>query len=66
MGKIKHKTKKSAAKRFKITASGKIKMKHSQRSHQAHSKSTKQKRHSRHDAVLSHAMAKRHKYTIHR
>ncbi|MDR3330283.1 MAG: 50S ribosomal protein L35 [Mycoplasmataceae bacterium] len=66
MGKIKHKTKKSAAKRFKITASGKIKMKHSHRSHQAHSKTTKQRRQLRHDTLLSPAMAKRHKYTIHR
>jgi large subunit ribosomal protein L35 len=66
MGKIKHKTKKSAAKRFKVTANGKIMMKHSNRSHQAHCKSTKQKRHSKHDAELSKSMAKRHKYTISR
>ncbi|MDR1991522.1 MAG: 50S ribosomal protein L35 [Mycoplasmataceae bacterium] len=64
MKKIKHKTKKSACKRFKKTASGKIMMKHSHRSHQAHSKTTKQKRHLKHDIQLSSAMSKRHRYTI--
>jgi large subunit ribosomal protein L35 len=64
MGKIKHKNKKSVTKRFKVTANGKIMMKHSHRSHQAHSKTTKQKRHLKHDAHLSSAMAKRHRYTI--
>ncbi|MDR1234524.1 MAG: 50S ribosomal protein L35 [Mycoplasmataceae bacterium] len=64
MGKIKQKTKKSAKKRFKVTASGKIMMKHSHRSHQAHCKTTKQKRHLKHDAQLSHALAKRHRYTL--
>jgi large subunit ribosomal protein L35 len=64
MGKIKHKNKKSAMKRFRVTASGKIKMKHSHRSHQAHCKSTKQKRHLKHDSYLSPSMAKRHRYTI--
>ncbi|MDR2369120.1 MAG: 50S ribosomal protein L35 [Mycoplasmataceae bacterium] len=64
MAKIKHKNKKSATKRFKVSAKGKIVMKHSHRSHQAHSKSTKQKRHLKHDTQLSAAMAKRHRYTI--
>jgi large subunit ribosomal protein L35 len=64
MKKIKQKTKKSAKKRFKVSNSGKIMMKHSHRSHQAHSKSTKQKRHLKHDAQLSSAMAKRHRYTL--
>jgi large subunit ribosomal protein L35 len=64
MSKIKHKNKKSATKRFKVTAKGKIMMKHSHRSHQAHCKTTKQKRHLKHDAQLSPAMAKRHRYTI--
>ncbi|MDR0545790.1 MAG: 50S ribosomal protein L35 [Mycoplasmataceae bacterium] len=66
MKKIKHKTKKAAQKRFKITKSGKIMLRHSHRSHQAHCKTTKQKRQLRHSGQLSSAMAKRHKYTIHR
>lgn len=50
--KIKHKTKKSAAKRLKVTATGKLVRKHSNRSHLAHNKSTKQKRHLKKDAVM--------------
>ncbi|MDR0739525.1 MAG: 50S ribosomal protein L35 [Mycoplasmataceae bacterium] len=64
MGKIKQKTKKSAKKRFKVSSSGKIMMKHSHRSHQAHSKTTKQKRHLKHDVQLTKSMAKRHRYTL--
>lgn len=52
MAKIKHKTKKAFAKRVKVTASGKVVRKHSNRSHLAHNKSTKQKRHLRKDAVM--------------
>jgi large subunit ribosomal protein L35 len=64
MSKIKHKSKKSVTKRMKLTASGKLKIKHSHRSHMAHSKSTKQKRHLRKDGIVSSSMSKRHKYTI--
>jgi large subunit ribosomal protein L35 len=64
MSKIKHKSKKSVTKRMKLTASGKIKMKHSHRSHQAHNKSTKQKRHLRKSGYVSKEMSKRHKYTF--
>ena len=64
MGKIKHKSKKSVTKRIKRTASGKLKGKHSHRSHMAYSKSTKQKRHLRKDGIISDSMSKRHKYTI--
>jgi large subunit ribosomal protein L35 len=62
--KIKRKNKKSVTKRMKVSASGKILMKHTHRSHMAHSKSTKQKRQLKKDAVLTKSMAKRHKYTI--
>ena len=44
MTKIKMKTKKSAAKRFKKTATGKIKRNHSMRSHILTKKSPKRKR----------------------
>ncbi|MDR0985890.1 MAG: 50S ribosomal protein L35 [Mycoplasmataceae bacterium] len=63
MGK-KFKTKKSVSKRIKATKNGKLKMKHSHRSHQAHNKSTKQKRHLKHSTYMNDSMAKRHKYTI--
>jgi large subunit ribosomal protein L35 len=64
MSKIKHKSKKSVTKRMKLTSSGKLKMKHSHRSHMAHNKTTKQKRHLRKDGIVSKQMSKRHKYTI--
>jgi large subunit ribosomal protein L35 len=51
----KMKTKKSVSKRFIVTGSGKIKFKHTNRSHRAFGKTTKQKRHSRKDAILSHS-----------
>ncbi len=51
--KIKHKTKKAFSKRVKITANGKVVRKHSNRSHLAHNKSTKQKRHLKKDAVMN-------------
>ncbi len=50
--KIKHKTKRSAAKRFTKTKTGELKRKHAYRSHLAQGKSTKQKRHLRKDAIL--------------
>lgn len=51
----KQKTKKAVAKRFKITASGKILHKHTNRQHRAFGKTTKQKRHLRGDAPLNDA-----------
>ena len=53
MAKIKHKTKRAFAKRVKVTGTGKIVRKHSNRSHLAHNKSTKQKRHLRKDTVFN-------------
>ena len=53
MAKIKHKTKRAFAKRVKVTSSGKIMRKHAHRSHLAHNKSTKQKRHLKKDAVMN-------------
>lgn len=64
MGKIKHKSKKAVTKRMKLTTSGKLKIKHSHRSHMAHSKTTKQRRHLRKNGIMSPQMSKRHKYTI--
>jgi large subunit ribosomal protein L35 len=49
------KTKKAISKRFKITGSGKILHKHTNRSHRAFGKTTKQKRHLRGDASLNDA-----------
>lgn len=51
--KVKQKTKKSVSKRFSVTGSGKLKRKQAYRSHLAHNKTTKQKRHSRKDRVLT-------------
>ena len=53
MAKIKHKTKRAFAKRVKVTGSGKIVRKHAMRSHLAHNKTTKQKRHLKKDAVMN-------------
>lgn len=50
--KVKHKTKSSAAKRFSITKTGKIKRKHAYRSHLAQGRTTKAKRHLRKDTYL--------------
>jgi large subunit ribosomal protein L35 len=49
----KQKTKKAVSKRFIITGSGKIKHKHTNRSHRAFGKTTKQKRHSRKSTILN-------------
>lgn len=51
--KTKHKSKRSAAKRFIKSKSGLLKRKHAYRSHLANGKTTKQKRHSRKDAFLT-------------
>lgn len=49
---MKAKTKKAVSKRFKITANGKIRFVHTNRSHRAFGKTTKQKRHLRKPAML--------------
>jgi large subunit ribosomal protein L35 len=46
------KTKKAVSKRFKITGNGKIMHKHTNRSHRAFGKTTKQKRHLRKELEL--------------
>jgi len=53
--KIKHKTKKAIAKRFKRTATGKIKRSHTSRGHLLGGKSRKRKRHLRKSVVISSA-----------
>ena len=58
MGKIKHKTKRAFAKRVKVTGTGKIVRKHAHRSHLAHNKSTKQKRHLKKDTVMNESSLK--------
>ncbi|MDR2470840.1 MAG: 50S ribosomal protein L35 [Treponema sp.] len=53
MSKIKMKTKKSAAKRFSFTGSGKVKYKKQNLRHILTKKSTKRKRNLRHAGILS-------------
>jgi len=55
MGKIK--THKASAKRFDTTASGKVKINHSQHRHKTGQKSSKCKRHLRTGAILSNTMS---------
>ncbi|MDR0857071.1 MAG: 50S ribosomal protein L35 [Mycoplasmataceae bacterium] len=55
MGKIKLKTRKAAAKRFKRTGTGKLKHRCQNRAHLAKFKSTKQKRHLKKNRTLSRA-----------
>tara|TARA_B100001964_G_C14205368_1_gene587824 strand:+ start:1293 stop:1487 length:195 start_codon:yes stop_codon:yes gene_type:complete len=57
----KMKTKKSAAKRFKITGSGKISYNQCGNRHLSTKKNSKRKRHLRQDKTLSSAMTKRTK-----
>ena len=57
--KIKTKTKKSAAKRFKLTAKGKIKYKRAGSGHLLTGKTSKRKRHMRGTSVLSVVETKR-------
>ncbi|MCF0217923.1 MAG: 50S ribosomal protein L35 [Malacoplasma sp.] len=59
--KIKQKTKKSISKRVIETGSGKLKRKQAFRSHLAHNKTTKQKRHSRKDVIVDRIDASRYK-----
>lgn len=62
--KVKQKTKKAVSKRMSLTGSGKLKRKQAFRSHLAHNKTTKQKRHSRKDKVLSSSDAGRYTQLI--
>ncbi len=55
MGKIK--THKASAKRFSVTAGGKVKMNHSNRRHKLGKKDSKRKRHLRTAAYVQGAMA---------
>jgi len=50
---MKRKTKKSIAKRFKVTKTGKIMCQQTRRSHRAYGKTTKQKRHLRKDTTIN-------------
>lgn len=54
----KQKTHKGAAKRFKLTAKGKVKRGHSMRSHILTKKSTKRKRHLRKSTLVAPAFEK--------
>ncbi|CCE66926.1 large ribosomal subunit protein bL35 [Candidatus Mycoplasma haematominutum] len=56
--KIKHKTKKALSKRVVVLGSGKIKRKHSHRSHCASAKSTKQKKQLRKSTLFNKAQEK--------
>jgi large subunit ribosomal protein L35 len=60
----KMKTKKSAAKRFKVTGSGKVVYNKSGNRHLSTKKSPKRKRRLRKDATLSSAMTRRTKIMI--
>ncbi len=62
--KIKHKTKRSAAKRFHKTKSGELKRKHAYRSHLAQGRTTKAKRHLRKDAILTSSDKKRYTHCL--
>lgn len=57
--KNKIKTKKAFAKRFLVLGNGKLKRKHSHRSHLSSNKSTKQKRHARKSTILGKSQMKR-------
>ena len=57
--KIKHKTKKAIAKRFRLTKKGKLKFGKANRGHLLSSKSRKRKRQLRHGGVVSAADQKR-------
>ncbi len=48
----KMKTRRGAAKRFKVTGTGKVKRKHAYLRHQLSAKTRKQKRHLRHSSVV--------------
>lgn len=54
MGKIKLKTSKGVAKRFKLTGRGKVKREHAYASHLLTGKSSKRRRHLRKTTLVSH------------
>lgn len=60
MKKVKQKTKKAVSKRLRKTKSGLLKRKHAYRSHLAHNKTTKAKRQSKKDGLVSASDAKRY------
>ena len=60
----KMKTKKSAAKRFKVTGSGKVTYNKSGNRHLSKQKTTKRKRRLRKDTIISSAMSRRTKTMI--
>ena len=62
--KVKQKTKKAVSKRMKRTNSGEIKRKHSYRSHLAHNKTTKQKRHAKKDGLVHASDKKRYEQLL--
>lgn len=62
--KVKQKTKKAVSKRMSRTNSGEIKRKHAYRSHLAHNKTTKQKRHSRKDGLVHSSDKKRYEQLL--
>lgn len=62
----KQKTHRGAAKRFKVTAGGKVKRGHSMKSHFLTKKSTKRKRKLRKSTLVSPAFAKEIKEMIHK
>lgn len=64
MAKIKLKTKQAVAKRLIYSAKGKLKRKHAYRSHLAHNKTQKQKRHLRKDTFLNSTFTKKLGKTI--
>ncbi len=61
----KQKTHKGAAKRFKITASGKVKRQHSLKNHILTKKSQKRKRKLRHSAIVEGKFARSIREMIH-
>ena len=62
--KIKHKTKRAAAKRFTFTESGLLKRKHAYRSHLAQGRTTKAKRHLKKDAILTKSDSQRYTHCL--
>ncbi len=62
----KQKTHRGAAKRFKVTAGGKVKRGHSMHSHILTKKSTKRKRKLRKSALISPAFAKEIRGMLHK
>lgn len=62
--KIKHKTKRSAVKRFSKTKSGELKRKHAYRSHLAQGRTTKAKRHLKKDAILTKSDKQRYTHCL--